>query len=213
MATEEFDRGFDEPTGRPARPILIGVGVLALLGIVWFLFLRGGNEPTERVATTAPVNASSDEQAAEPVAKAKNSQVETFEIFAPKDPFDPLISAAPVDVGPVVAPETGTSLGATPTETTDPGISESEGTTTITTEQSSGSQTTASNGRRVKVVDVFTEGGGEHAQVQVDGTVYTIDEGERFAGSFELVSASNACATMLFGDDEFTLCEGEEILK
>jgi hypothetical protein len=47
----------------------------------------------------------------------------------------------------------------------------------------------------------------------VDGTVYTVEEGERFATSFELLSLNGDCATMLYGDDQFTLCEGEEILK
>jgi hypothetical protein len=61
------------------------------------------------------------------------------------------------------------------------------------------------------VVDVRARGG--RAQIQVDGTVYTVDEGETFADNFQLVDASGECATMLFGDDEFTLCEGEEILK
>jgi hypothetical protein len=65
----------------------------------------------------------------------------------------------------------------------------------------------------VRLVDVFTQGGRQRAQVQVDGTVYTVDEGETFAESFEVLSVSNDCATMLFGDDQFTMCEGEEILK
>jgi hypothetical protein len=47
----------------------------------------------------------------------------------------------------------------------------------------------------------------------VDGTVYTVDEGEQFAESFQLLSINGECATMLYGDDQFTLCEGEEILK
>ena len=65
----------------------------------------------------------------------------------------------------------------------------------------------------MRVIDVFGDGGRRRAQVQVDGSVYTVDEGERFAENFQLLSASGRCATMLFGDDEFTLCEGEEILK
>jgi hypothetical protein len=56
-------------------------------------------------------------------------------------------------------------------------------------------------------------GGEERAQIQVDDTVYRASEGEVFADSFKLVSIDNACATMLFGDDQFTLCKGEEILK
>jgi hypothetical protein len=63
------------------------------------------------------------------------------------------------------------------------------------------------------LVDVFQENNSPRAQVEVDGTVYTVSEGEVFADNFELVSASGECATMLFGDDQFTLCEGEEILK
>jgi hypothetical protein len=68
-------------------------------------------------------------------------------------------------------------------------------------------------GHTVRLVDIFTENGRERAQVQVDGTVYTVDEGEVFADSFQLLSISGDCATMLYGDDQFTICEGEEILK
>jgi hypothetical protein len=54
---------------------------------------------------------------------------------------------------------------------------------------------------------------GSRASIQVDATVYNVREGEDFAGRFRLLSVSGNCATMLFGDDQFTLCEGEEILK
>ncbi len=65
----------------------------------------------------------------------------------------------------------------------------------------------------MRVVDVYRAKQGPTSQVEVDSTVYTASEGERFADNFELVNASGQCATMLFGDDQFTLCEGEEILK
>jgi hypothetical protein len=65
----------------------------------------------------------------------------------------------------------------------------------------------------VKLVDVFTQNDRQRAQIQVDGTVYTVDPGETFAESFQLVSISGDCASILFGDDQFTICEGEEILK
>ena len=63
------------------------------------------------------------------------------------------------------------------------------------------------------VVDVFTRNGKRQAQVRVDATVYTVSPGERFAGNFKLLSISGSCGSFLFGDDEFTLCEGQEILK
>jgi hypothetical protein len=103
-----------------------------------------------------------------------------------------------------VEPEVNTQVEPVPA-----GISEAGGTTTITTTTGAEEPTASSDGYRVKVVDVFRNG----AQVEVEGTVYTLDEGERFASKFQLVSSSGECATMLFGDDEFTLCEGEEILK
>ena len=57
------------------------------------------------------------------------------------------------------------------------------------------------------LLDIFPSGGGEVAQVEVDGKVYTCREGETFAeGQFELVSIDGDCATFLFGDERFTLC-------
>ncbi len=68
-------------------------------------------------------------------------------------------------------------------------------------------------GHTVALIDIFKDGGSQRAQVEVDGTVYTVGEGDRFADNFQVLSISGECATMLFGDDQFTLCEGESILK
>ena len=54
---------------------------------------------------------------------------------------------------------------------------------------------------------------GGSAEVRVDGTSYTVARGETFADHFKLLAASGDCVAMLFGDQEFTLCEGDEILK
>ena len=57
------------------------------------------------------------------------------------------------------------------------------------------------------LLDTFTNGGGEVAQVEVDGKVYSVSEGETFAqGQFELITISGDCATFLYGDEQFTLC-------
>jgi hypothetical protein len=69
-------------------------------------------------------------------------------------------------------------------------------------------------GTTVTVVDVFTDDDGERkASVTVNGTGYTVGEGDEFAGRFRLLDISGRCATMLFGDSRFTLCEGERIRK
>ncbi len=49
--------------------------------------------------------------------------------------------------------------------------------------------------------------------VRVDETIYEVRAGETFAGNFQVISVEPPCATLLFGDDAFTLCEGETTLK
>jgi hypothetical protein len=64
-------------------------------------------------------------------------------------------------------------------------------------------------GRDVALIDIFTRGGEPVAQVSVDGQTFVVGEGDRFAGNFEVTSIEGTCATFLFGDESFTLCEGE----
>jgi hypothetical protein len=206
------DSSFDEPSGRGRRFVFLVMAAVVAGVAVWMLLGRGGDDGPDIAVSTPVVGNQAAEPTDEAAVPAGDSPIETFQVFAPKDPFEPLVSVAPAQAASTSPTTTGQDAGVTSEVTTTPGISESDGTTTITTDNS-GASGGGSNGHRVKVIDVFKEDGSGRAQVQVDGTVYTITEDERFAGSFQLISASNACATMLFGDDEFTLCEGEEILK
>jgi hypothetical protein len=63
------------------------------------------------------------------------------------------------------------------------------------------------NGQTIVLVDIFSSNGQEQAQVEVDGTVYTVSPGDSFAGDFQLVSISGTCADFLFQDQPFSLCE------
>jgi hypothetical protein len=56
------------------------------------------------------------------------------------------------------------------------------------------------------LIDVFTRGGEDMAQVTVNNRPYTVSEGERFSQTFELVSVTSDCANFLHGDESFTLC-------
>lgn len=199
-------------------------GVLVLLVVLWFVFLRGGGEDPALETAPAPPPVEVDTAPVPPIDTGGGKgdgkgPVETFEVFAPKDPFKPLVTA-----------QTGTDPGTTPTDGidadgdgqidtgtgtgTDPGTGTGTdpGTGTGTGTNGGGGGENV-GGHRVSLVDVFRAEGGQRAQVQVDGTVYTVDEGERFAENFQLLSVNGECATMLYGDDQFTLCEGEEILK
>lgn len=191
-----------------AQIALIVLGLVILLGVLWFVFLRG--EPTVDTAPPPPPEAA-PVATPEPEATTQPGKrpVETFEVFAPKDPFRPAIVAAINGGGTAPAP------GATP----GPGGTNGSGNGGPSEGASGGNGGNGGNGsdsvggHRVRLVDVFTQGGEQRARVQVDGTVYTVEEGDRFADNFELLSIEGQCASLLFGDDQFTLCEGEEILK
>jgi hypothetical protein len=62
-------------------------------------------------------------------------------------------------------------------------------------------------GHTVVLLDVYALDSEEHAQVEVDGTVYRPAVGQRFAGGgFRLRSTNGDCAGFLFGDQSFNLC-------
>lgn len=70
------------------------------------------------------------------------------------------------------------------------------------------------DGRTVTLIDVFVGSDGEAvAVVQVDSTLYEVRRGDTFAQNFQVISIDPPCVTLLFGDDAFTLCEGERVLK
>ncbi|MGH2806718.1 MAG: hypothetical protein ACRDKT_05525 [Actinomycetota bacterium] len=190
----------------PPQIALVAGLVVVLLGMLWFFFLRtpAEEEAPPPVTGEAPVvpAPTPEPTATEP---DDDAPVENFELFAPRDPFEPLVSADGATAGGGDGVTDGTTDG------TDDGTDGG----TVTGDGTSGDADDGEDvgGHRVRVIDVFRENGRDRAQIQVDGTVYTVDEGEDFAENFRLVNAEGRCATMLFGDDEFTLCEGEEILK
>lgn len=206
--TAESARGL---RSRDPRIVLgIVAGLVVLVAALWFLFLRGSSEP-EQAAAPAPAPSPTpapQPTPKKPARKAGGGPVETFQVFAPRDPFEPLVSP---DTG-------GTTTGGTTTGGTTTGGTTTGGTTigdtggTVTGGDTSGGGATVGS-HTVSVVDVFRAQVRRRAQIEVDGTVYTVDKGETFADNFKLLSLSGECASMLFGDDQFSLCEGEQILK
>ena len=192
------------------RVVLVAGLAVALLVALWLLVLRGGGDAPKEATTPAPPIEEPVEPAPvasqPPAAKPGGGAVETFEVFASRDPFEPLISSAGDGSG-----DTTDAIVSDPSATTDPSTSGDSSASSVTSDLD-GSDSSV-GGHRVSVVDVYQDKGGPVAQIEVDGTVYKVKEGERFADNFELVAASGQCATILFGDDQFTLCEGEEILK
>lgn len=60
-------------------------------------------------------------------------------------------------------------------------------------------------GHDVKLISVA--GGRTKLDVTVDGKVYTVEPGATFDDNFKLVKIDGKCATFLFGDQSFELCE------
>lgn len=191
-----------------SQAALVVLGLVVLLVVLWLLFLRGGSEDTALpVPPAAQAPVPTPEVTTEPEARKKRP-IETFEVFAAKDPFRPLISDTAVSDGTTA----GTNGSAPqPGSTPAPGTGQPSGGSDIGGDGGGGGDSVG--GHRVRLIDTFSRNGEPQARVQVDGTVYTVGEGDRFAENFEMLSISGQCASMLFGDDQFSLCEGEEILK
>jgi hypothetical protein len=189
------DEAEEVRTRRRINPVfLVGGGVLVLAILVFFVIMplfSGDDEGNPEVPAAVAPAASAPSPAAAP---ADQPPAETFEVFESKDPFRPLVTEQATEGA---AP--GTAPGSNGTGTTN-------GT-------GAGGAPAPSGGQRVSLLDVLDEGGTAKAQVKVGSTVYTVASGEVFADNFKVVSISGSCVTLLHGDDKFTLCEGEEVIK
>jgi hypothetical protein len=125
----------------------------------------------------------------------------TFDVFATKNPFEPVIIVTPPTGG--TTPTTG---GTSPT-TGGGGGGGSTTTTALPTNE-------PGPGTSVALLAVTQQADGTpSATVQVGSTVYTVGEGDVFATSYRVVSLNDPCGQFLFGDAPFRLCEGEEVIK
>jgi hypothetical protein len=185
-------------TERDRRTLTVG-GIIAGVLLVGFLLvnlLSGGGGETGESSSPRPRPSGSPSTAPTPTPTQTPAPV-----FQGRDPFS---------VPGVLAPSSGSSSSSSSgssSSSSSSGSSSSSSSTTSPTAPGNGSSTTV-GGHQVVLLDVFPRNGVEMAQVEVDGTVYTIAEGETFGPNqaFELRSVSGNCGTFLFGDQSFTLC-------
>src|SRR5919197_37356 len=166
------------------RRALIGFGAVTIVAVaVFFLFVakgpKKGASPSAgpRVIVTQPTPSPSP-------SKAKKQHKEVF-VFSGRDPFDPAQGGGQASVAAPAgapAPSGGSSQAPNPS-------SKNVG------------------GKTVVLVDIFTENNTQKAQVEVDGTVYTVAPGDTFDDNYQLVSISGTCADFTHGQTSFTLCE------
>ncbi|HVE92829.1 MAG TPA: hypothetical protein VNE62_11125, partial [Actinomycetota bacterium] len=186
----------EEP--RIKRSYLIALGVAALVavaGILFMTFSGGGDEPelpSSTFGAAPPV-------AAPPVASPTPRSADIFETFEGRDPFRPLIVAAPVGAaGPAGSPAPG---GPAPAPAPGPSASESPNPT----------PRPARDGVQVEVLSVAEDS--KSATVKVGSKVHeNARPGETLSDGVQIVSIEGECVNFRRGDDGFRLCEGEQVL-
>ena len=211
---------------------IAGIAILLLLALrvlPGMLFGGGGDTPEEDAfATVTPPGVVA------PVVPGGGAP-ETALTFSDKNPFEPLANISldagagpgtvttdtipviepPIVLDPLVPDDGDTTVGGgTDPGTSDPGSSDpgtSDPGTTPTTQGPPPRQPD-----RVAMLEIFTgQDGAPQARLRVNDTVHEVREGADFAVSYRLldVDVATRCAQLLFGDDRFQLCEGDETLK
>jgi hypothetical protein len=186
------------PQGERRRLIVLGsvAGFLVVVFIARLLFFSGGGGSNSTIASSLPTFPSVIPTSSTTTPSSRSTRTpSTFDVFATKNPFEPVI---------IVTPTSGGTGSTTPT-------SGGSGGTTATTAPPSNEP---AQGTSVALLDVFQQADGTPmAKVQVGSTVYTVGTGDGFASSYRVVSLNAPCGQFLFGDAPFKLCEGEEVIK
>lgn len=185
--------------GEPAisRPILILAiigGVLAL--VLGAINLFGGDDTP--VPTPLPAGVAIAPPVVTPAPTGLPSETEVFEIFEGRDPFKPLVGEGGSGGGAAATAAPGS--GATPTAT--PGSVLRPSTTPKPQRE----------GVQVEVLSVASDS--KSATVRVGSTVHErAKPGQTLSSGVALVSIDGKCVNFRRDGKNFTLCEGEQVLK
>lgn len=173
----------------------------------------GADEPVEVVpaaadGTVAAVGTAPDVSVVDDaVDDAAVLPLVTYEVVLSRDPFDPVREPAPAE--PV-------SAGITDGEPIAPGVPGGvplfpvDGTPTGPACTTYGD--VVCDGISVALVDVKTVDEAPLAVVRVDTVELELAPGTTF-GRFGLLAIDGSCASFVYGDEAFSLCEGDQILK
>jgi hypothetical protein len=202
--------------------VLVGVAAVILLAVVVLPgVLFGGGGESDDAQPAAAVGSPTTTTTA---ASLGSPDVETFEVYSSKNPFKPL---AAVDA-PASEPTGAETVDTTDTTVPllDPAFDDGfvvvvpDDNAPIAEDPSTSPPTTAGppprQPDRVSLLEVFTDAGGQVVgSVRVNDITYQVAEGDEFATSYRAVDLdiSSRCGQLLFGDEGFGLCEGDEVLK
>jgi hypothetical protein len=203
-------------TDRDKRMLTIG-GVIVAVAVVGFLLFNvlggGGTPKTSRTPRPTSTAASGPDTGTPTLAPSPVLVLPARDPFSIPPGFNVSGGGTTTSGGTTSGGGTSSGGGSTSTATT-PGGSSSTSTQTPGGPTGGGgggggngaSQTIG--GHTVTLLDAFSAGGVERADVDVDGQVYHPSVGESFGPNkqYRLQSVSGNCATFLYGDESFTLC-------
>lgn len=163
----------------------------------------------------------SDEEADEPVVVAPvvelGEEVETVAVFLARDPFRPVVTTPAADGGDTTDPAPAPSGDPTDPNAPAPDPTDPPAPAPGEEQPGDGCHTVAAgevcDGQLVELLDVSTVDGVEQADVRVDDGVFQVREGDRFAANYLVQGIDPPCVSFLHGDESFTLCEGQQVLK
>jgi hypothetical protein len=212
-------------TPRDKRILQIaGVAVPLLLIVYFFVLGPDGGEDLALPSGPTAATGTTGVPTAPPSLSPSPTPRETLppvSLAGSRDPFS-IPAGLELSTGGSVSPTTTASSGGTTTAattipttvtttvpTTIPIVPTTTGTTTTPPPDGGDGDVPGDKiligGHDVKLVSVA--GNAKRLDVQVDGKVYTVEPGATFDDNFKLVKIDGKCATFLFGDQSFELCE------
>lgn len=206
------DEAADEAApDRRKLAVVAGVGALVVAVLGYFVVmpaLSGGESESTSLNIVRAPQSSAKKPAAKAAAKPAAPKAPVVpqsysDVSARSNPFRPLWEP-PAEAAPVAPVAPGTVPAGTTGSTGSTGYTAPTGT--------SGSSTSVT-GQKVSLIGIVEKDGKTIAQTRVGEVVYQPTVGAVFATSYKLLAVSGKTATYLFGDEQFTLSVGQEVLK
>jgi hypothetical protein len=187
-----------EMTQRDKRAVII-LGAIAVLAVVLFMFVlhKGGGEGSTPASASGGGAPPGGQSATSP--SPHRTQAPSHPVFGGRDPFQPLVSAGGGE-SPSPEPSTSPQTSPSPSPSPSPSTSPSPG------GGGGGGASINHGGHKVTLNDIFEKNGQQMAQVEIDGTVYTVKVGQTIAFDFKLVEIHDTCADFTHVTHPFTLC-------
>jgi hypothetical protein len=211
------------PGSNRNRLVLFGaLGVVVLLAALVLPRVLFGGGGDDDLGAPPDVSGSSGSTTTTTTEGDDLASVPPPEAFSTKNPFIPLVDPTPAATTPGTGPTDGSTpapAGDVATDTTGTGTGTDSGAGAGTgTGTGTGTGSTEPASGRFSLIDVYAGAGGNAvATVEVDGQMYTVAEGDTFAGGYTVVSLSLENKTGVFTSasdgSTFTPNAGESVLK